>query len=133
MQKLLLIQIALGILSCSPSKNNSDESNEISKSERVIYRVDYGNEWPFTVDKGVLKCTSNQVLFLANGKHYAINGSAQSSANSQGYSSLEEIWAYDAVIVQQLLAMGYSKAEVEEIKPRISITRIIQDGLSLCN
>ncbi|MFN8313911.1 MAG: DUF2511 domain-containing protein [Cyclobacteriaceae bacterium] len=83
----------------------------------MIHKADYGKEWPFTVDKGVLKCSSNQVLFIVNGKLYAINGTAQNLARSKGYSALEEIWAYDS----------------EEMTTRISIGRIIQDGLSLCN
>lgn len=117
LRTIVLVQIALGILSCSPSKKSTDEGREVVKSEKTIYKDEYGNEWPFTVDKGVLKCSSNQVLFIVNGKHYAINGTAQSLAQSHGYSSLEEIWAYDS----------------EEMTTRISIGRIIQDGLSLCN
>lgn len=133
LQKIILIQIAVGILSCSSSVNNSDENNEISRSEKIIYKADYGNDWPFTVDKGVLKCSSNQVLFIVNGKRYAINGTAQGLASSLGYSAVEEIWAYDSAMRQQLLAKGYSRVELEEIKPRISVGRIIQDGLKLCD
>jgi len=117
--------------SCSGSANRNQQ--ELVKSEKIISKVDYGNDWPFTVEKGVLKCSSNQVLFLVNGKQYAINGTAQSLAKSLGYSALEEIWAYDSAMRQQLLSRGFSKDDVEEMTTRVGIGRIIQDGLSLCD
>ena len=126
-----ILLTALTMYSCSGSANRNQQ--ELVKSEKIISKVDYGNDWPFTVEKGVLKCSSNQVLFLVNGKQYAINGTAQSLAKSLGYSALEEIWAYDSAMRQQLLSRGFSKDDVEEMTTRVGIGRIIQDGLSLCD
>jgi hypothetical protein len=54
---------ALFLLSCSPSG--------VPLSEK-----DFGDKWPFTVSAGTLACDGPGVIFLVNGKAYALNGAA---------------------------------------------------------
>jgi hypothetical protein len=62
-----------------------------SKSERVT-RAQFGDEWPFTVDGGVLRrYPIGGVTFKANGTEYAVNGLAK----GQGFKDVKEIWADD--------------------------------------
>ena len=50
-----------------------------------ITRADYGDAWPFTVEAGEVRCMnsrgpgSGDVVFIANGTTYAINGTAKST------------------------------------------------------
>lgn len=86
-----------------------------------ITRQEYGDQWPFTVDEGVLSCKKigyvgnvelHEVLFTTNGVTYAVNGTARSN---KAYADVREIWADDQ----------YS------IGPKKNIGPIIDRGLSL--
>lgn len=62
-----------------------------STSERIT-RVQFGEDWPFIVDEGVLRRHRiGSVTFKANGTEYAVNGLAK----SQGFKDVDEIWADD--------------------------------------
>ena len=64
-------------------------SGGLGSDERLISRVDYGEDWPFTVEEGVLSCNLSEVVFTAGGVSYGINGSAMGSGN---YAEVEAIW-----------------------------------------
>lgn len=92
-------------------KISEGTSKEISKRQ-------YKELWPFTVDNGRLRCieikvssltTIHAILFEANGKNYAINGTAKNWAEENGYSNSDEIW-----------------------NSSVPIGQIIEDGLKLC-
>ena len=61
---------------------------------RSISRADFADNWPFTVERGQLRCDlGNHVVFLAQGKTYAINGSAKGAASKNGYADASVIIA----------------------------------------
>jgi hypothetical protein len=84
-----------------------------------VTEKEYGEKWPFTVTEGQLGCIggSRAVIFIANGKTYAVNGMAINQAGRMGWSKLDEIWKKNP----QIPGAG------------ISISVIIDKGLSLCN
>ena len=66
-----------------------------SQSERAISRADFGQEWPFTVESGTLRCSGygdyGAVTFTTAGVTYAVNGTAMST---DAGIPLEPIWAF---------------------------------------
>jgi hypothetical protein len=93
---------------------------EVRKSDAVnkeISKLQYKELWPFTVDQGTLRCiqikvstlTVHAIVFEANGKNYAINGTAKNWAKENGYSNSDEI-----------------------LNSSVPIGQIIADGLKLC-
>ena len=73
----------------------SDAADDGSKE---ITRTQYGIEWPFTVERGRLRCDpGSHVVFLANDKTYAVNGSAKGAAARNGYENVDEIWAIQSM------------------------------------
>lgn len=61
------------------------------KSMRVS-RSQFGEEWPFTVEEGVLRGRGwGSVTFKARGEEYAVNGVAK----GQGFKDIDAIWATD--------------------------------------
>ena len=102
-----------------------------------VTRSEYGEDWPFTVKEGVVKCLSdNSVIFVADGVEYGLNGFAM----GRGYAALERIWLIDEGFHYDM-AEGVSKAKgvtlaeaYEMLGPpttRISIGPILDLGLSL--
>ncbi len=96
----------------------------------TITDADYGEDWPFTVSEGLLKCSQNEVTFVSGGVAYAVNGSAKAA----GFADIEPIWKYDIKMLEELAGV-YDKT-VEEMKVeapmRINIGAIIKTGLELC-
>ncbi|MCA6379136.1 MAG: hypothetical protein IM613_15755 [Cytophagales bacterium] len=84
---------------------------------KEISKEDYKDSWPFTVEKGILRCieikvsslTIHPIVLEVNGKNYAINGAAKNWAKQNGYSDSDEIW-----------------------NARGSIGLIIEDGIKIC-
>src|SRR5690348_10739187 len=86
-QFVILTAVAFVFLTACGGRTN-DGSIEISKGQ-------YGADWPFTVDRGRLRCDAgSNVVFVANDKTYAINGSAKGAAARNGYQSVDPIWAF---------------------------------------
>ena len=98
---LLVLALVIGSLT---------KDGPISNNERIISESEYGNDWPFTVRQGRLKCTDSAVTFEADGTTYAVNGTAQ----SRGYPRIDSIWKHGVTT------------------PRISISSVLHDGLVLC-
>ena len=61
-----------------------------SSTNMKISRADLGDEWPFTVDSGVIACNhpSSAVVFFTNEKIYAVNGVAK---GEKRYADVREI------------------------------------------
>lgn len=109
--KILFIIATISLSSCGDHNNSQNQNDDSNHHQKNISKTDYGADWPFSIDGGVLKCDRSAVLFLANGKRYAVNGTAKNWAKSEGYDDeIEEIWI-----------------------PGKDIGRIISDGLNLCN
>lgn len=89
--KYLVVPLVLGLLFCNSCSSSIKESNE-DKTEKKVYKKDY-EYWPFDVDEGILRCNRGcEVVFIAHGRTYAVNGTAKNFAKSQGYLDMSEIW-----------------------------------------
>jgi hypothetical protein len=83
------------------------------KSERVS-RADFGEEWPLTVDSGVLSCEEGGfVYFTADDTRYAVNGFALTKGDAP---RIDAIWANDPT----------------DASLRRNIGPLIDRGLALC-
>lgn len=106
------------------SPNDTPVSNEpkIVKSEKWneahITKNNFRGIYPFTVDKGILRCEFNNglplIYFGANGSMYALNGSAKSA--SPKLPSVDKIWMDNPTVV------GH----------KLSLDDVIRAGLVLC-
>lgn len=126
----LIASLILILTGCSSSNDETDVNLEPStdKTMQEISKDDFGEKWPFTVDKGILKCDGAAVTFTVEGKEYPING----VASQKTVYKTEDIWAYDDKMIQGFIDAGMTEDEIEP-KPRKSIAPIIDAGLKLCN
>jgi hypothetical protein len=94
----LRMSVALVVLVLLSGCSVPDESPDAESNERLISQVDYGEDWPFTVEEGVLSCQPGpvynneplpKVVFTTGGTSYGINGQASGSGN---YAEVEAIW-----------------------------------------
>ncbi|HOW75701.1 MAG TPA: DUF2511 domain-containing protein [Candidatus Competibacteraceae bacterium] len=101
---------------------NTQKSTSISYAGGVeITESEYGEEWPLTVKKGTLNCTSLGTLgiitFTVNGITYAVNGTAKARARQNDWREINEIWRDNPN---------------PQYGPKINIAPLVQKGLSLC-
>jgi hypothetical protein len=74
-------------------EQSSPEGREVTKEE-------FGEDWPFTVERGFVDCTNlsgglREAVFRSGGMTYALNGTARSRAKAQGYEDVMDIWRDD--------------------------------------
>lgn len=87
-----------------------------------VSRSDFGDDWPFTVETGLLRCEEipdtdvAAVIFGTDEAIYALNGTALARAEQRGWEPLDAIWADSSAIP------GTKK----------NIGPVIDLGLSLC-
>lgn len=101
---------AVFALGCSDSKDDTvssdsqetvipdaPEAGTVAASERdakgvLITKVEYGADWPYTVDSGALYCDppGSNVVMESDGKVYALNGRAMGNATERGYLNARE-------------------------------------------
>jgi hypothetical protein len=122
---IILIFIVLVVYNYFPSSDRAASSTAGTKyihssvGGLTISKAQFGDKWPLTINKGVVKCTKNNaVVFEAEGKTYAVNGAAQGLAYEMGYHSLSAIRIPD-------LAIGG--------KAKKSISPVLDSGVKLCN
>jgi hypothetical protein len=54
-----------------------------------VKREDYGKDWPFSVEKGVVDCVDGSAaIFKVGNKSYSLNGTAE----GRGYAPIDPIW-----------------------------------------
>jgi hypothetical protein len=84
---------------------------------KYISRAQYGSDWPFTVDHGLLVCAGHQEIYFTteDNKMYALNGLAKSSKYAD---DLRSIWLDDP--------------NRPGLNLKISVGGMIQEGLKLC-
>jgi hypothetical protein len=84
-------------------------------SSRTVSRTDFGEEWPLTVDSGVLSCEgAGSVYFTSrDGKRYAVNGTAMTAGDAE---QIDPIWEEDP----------------RGLSPKKNIGPLIDEGLKLC-
>ena len=74
------------------------------------------DQWPFSIASGVLVCEQESITLTANGKTYAVNGTAKTRGKNLGWRDAREIW-------QDNVALPGTK---------VSIGPLIAKGLRLC-
>jgi len=103
------ICLILGVL-ISFSNNNKISSYK----EMEINKTQFGEDWPFSVNKGILSCEGQGIVtFIANKKIYAVNGLADAAR----YKNIDEIWLNGK----------------DSYQPKIGLGPIINEGLKLCD
>jgi hypothetical protein len=91
------------------------EEEEFAGNETSISSDEFGNEWPLTVDEGIVRCEgAGEVYFTADGTTYSVNGLAMGNSD---LPDIDVIWADDP--------------EISGLK--INISPIIDRGLELCD
>lgn len=76
---------------------------EVGQMTCAVSRDQFGEDWPLTVEGGVLSCQpgttgSNSAVFIIAGETYSVNGTAQARAEDYEARPLEEIWADNPAI-----------------------------------
>ena len=91
-------------------------------AERRVARDDFGDQWPFTVDEGVLRCEGGAVVFTSGGTTYAVNGTALARMKVQPtWRESREVWATNA------------RPQPPEVQTREDLSPIVNLGLALCS
>ncbi|WP_404986240.1 DUF2511 domain-containing protein [Chryseobacterium sp. M5] len=89
MKSICLFSILLFILSCNAPT---------AKDTLKFTKENYIGEWPFSVNEIEIYCSGSKEIYArtADGKVYALNGSAKgASHNDSSVSDVEEIWLDD--------------------------------------
>ena len=88
-QLLVLLAAALACTDVQPEEDTDMEAT-VSRPARTITRADFGDEWPFTVDSGQLRCAASAVTFTTDdGRTYGVNGMAL----QRGFPEIHPIWS----------------------------------------
>ncbi len=92
----------------------SSGGTDLGTNQQQVSSADFGNDWPLTVDSGVLACEGGAaVTFTApDGTTYAVNGTARTVTD---YPDIDPIWADTAGPL-----------------PKKNIGPLIDLGLALC-
>ena len=110
----ILLSVPLIVVACSPQR---PVQPLLPQNQIKISRQEFGEDWPFTLDEGILACKggggAGEVVFTANGASYAVNGVAK---GTKKYRPIEEVWADNSSLP------GTKK----------NIGSIIERGLKLC-
>ena len=65
-----------------------------AQNQITISKDQFGDKWPLSLNSGVVRCLAignGSVVFEANGKTYAVNGTAKGYAKKYGFHSIEGI------------------------------------------
>src|SRR5688500_12690294 len=101
------------------------------ESEQEISHDEYGDQWPFTVASGTLRCEQDTMIVFTphdgpyEGVTFAVNGSAKPQ-----YRDVDPIWRSDDTLKDELMKAGATSDSVSMLK--IPIGEIITQGLELC-
>ena len=85
----------------------------------LISAEDYGKAWPFTVEEMHLMCLQGRAVVVSDvetGVMYPVNGAASSKARQLGLEPLATVWRDDP----------------DNPGAKISVSRVIEQGLTLC-
>lgn len=81
---------------CGSNSSRTDNSRPVSPAiganDRKVARSDFQNQWPFTIDQGILACVeASSVIFTASGTTYALNDRARGRLAERSWREAEEI------------------------------------------
>jgi hypothetical protein len=140
--KYIIIIIVVAIAYNLFSLSSENENKPTTQKQTTITKNEFGNEWPLSINSGVVKCLpigNGSVVFEAEGKTYAINGTAKGFAKKHNFYSIEDIWLDDPKFLE--MAKEIAKAENEPLAEvlksmgsptKINISPVIDSGLKLC-
>lgn len=97
MLKATLVSLVIGtcILACG--------SPPAPPSGVAVARVQYGDQWPFTVDSGYVDCVApGSAILRTGGATYGLNGLAK----SRGFTDVRTIWRDDPNIPGLKVSIG---------------------------
>lgn len=81
--------IIIGLFACTDPPTENGSSNEVANLPVSLDKSWPVDEWPLSVDSGVLSCLDDgSVVFEHGNTKYAING----FATSRGYADIDPIW-----------------------------------------
>lgn len=93
---LALVALLLAVCSLAACDETSGSRQGASKpaSTRVnVSRAEYGDAWPLTVSEAQLELIDGfYAVVHANGRVYAMNGTARSVAYKYGWGDIYDIW-----------------------------------------
>lgn len=90
---------------------------EAGALEQKLTADDFGEEWPFTVEEGILSFANNAVRFRVDRTTYAVNGTATMTGR---YKEIEQIWAADQAMYKSLAeALKITVDEVVKSSPSV--------------
>ena len=74
------------------TENSRPVAPALGANERRVASADFGSEWPFTVDQGILACVDgSSVTFTASDATYALNGRARGRLAEKPWREAEAI------------------------------------------
>ena len=115
-QLLTLLILSIMTSGCGDNKTKTFDMKTQNSNSKEISRKDFREDWPFSVESGTLKCVGNkEVVFITNGKTYAVNGTAQSDKNRLDAGDICEV-----------------DPQFNDPRVKKSIGPIIEAGLKLC-
>jgi hypothetical protein len=86
----VLVVFAMATTSCSRNAGVDTDAG-VARDGAEISQSDYDEQWPLTVNGGILRCEGESAITLeVNGKRYAVNSTAQAST---AYAKVDEIRA----------------------------------------
>ncbi len=97
---------------------------------RTVKASEYGEDWPLTVESAKLCCRFRAVWVEVNGKRYRLNGTASQILKKYGcvFLELKDIWRDHP---DKCNLAENSGTDGENMEWKVSIHRLIQDGLAL--
>ena len=92
---VLVLALAFGT-ACSNDATRTENSRPFARAmganERRVASADFGNEWPFTIEQGILACVDgSSVIFTASDATYALNGRARGRLAEKPWREAEAI------------------------------------------
>jgi len=128
---IIVLLFVFGYIAGLANEENKRKTEIENKPDNSIMIKDTDIQgWPLTVKSGKLWCDGSNILLLAEGSLYGINGAGQSFAESHGGKKLETIWAVDEKAKKEYMKLGLSE---EKATIRMDITPLLEKGKSLCN
>ena len=112
-----VLVLALAVAGCSNDATRTENSHTVAPAigahERSVTSADFGGEWPFTVERGILSCVDgSSVVFTTSSVTYALNGHARGRL-------AEKSWREAESITKTTQLMGVASVErLEESKRR---------------
>lgn len=92
----MLLLIFAFCTACGSNSSRTDNSRPVSgaipANERRVASSDFQNQWPLTVDEGILACVEgSSVIFTASGTTYALNDRARGRLAEKPWRDAEAI------------------------------------------